>query len=851
MGVTDFFAGEIVTELLKQLVAIIRRSTHCKASAQNLVHYIEELLPIIQEIKYSGVELPQFRQLQLDQLSEKLRSGVELSDKVLASSRWNVYKNLQLARKMEKLEKYVARFVQGPMQAHVLADVHRLRFDSAESFDRIEQSTRRLESQLGSLSIGVDVGAGAGAGTRAIAETGAGAGAGAGAGGWLENEMKRVEELEGMFEGNLGSLGVGLEVGVKRVKEMVMTRDGSGGVLGICGIGGSGKTTLAKQLCKDDQLKSYFRDRILFLTVSQSPNVEELRLKIYRFLTDSEYTNASTVVPPWNTRSQSITVTNALVVLDDVWALMVLEQLIFKVPGCTTIVVSRSKFLTVFSQIYEVELMNKNEAMTLFCQSAFGQNSVPVFADEQLVKELVNECKGLPLALKVIGASLRGQPQMFWESAKKRLSRGEPIGESHEINLLKRMETSISYLPEKVKECFLDLATFPEDSKIPLDVLINMWVEVHDIDEAEAFAILVELSEKHLLTLVKDSRGGDLYSSFYSIFVTQHDVLRDLALHLSSSGNINQRRRLLMPVRDERLPREWERNAEQPFNAQIVSIHTGETMEMGWFPMSFPKAEVLILNFSSSEYFLPPFIDNMPSLRAVILINQTTSHAVLRNLSVFTSMTNLRSLWFERISMPEMPRNMIPLQKLRKISLVLCKIDKSFDPSIINLPCVFPNLSELTIDHCTDLVTLPETICLLRSLMTLSITNCHNLRELPSDIGKLELLQILRVYACPNLKTLPSGICQLLRLKYLDISQCVNLSCLPNDFGRLSRLEKIDMRECSHIMSLPESLMSLESLRHVVCDEDISWMWEEVKLVMPGFRIQVVEECFDLDWLTE
>ncbi|XP_074302484.1 putative disease resistance protein At4g33300 [Silene latifolia] len=836
MGVTDLFAGEITTELLKQLFAIVRRSSLCKASAQQLVRHIEDLFPIIQEIKYSGVELPQVRQMQLDRLSETLRSGVELSNKVLASNRWNVYKNLQLARKMEKLERHVARFVQGPMQAHVLADVHRLRFDSAESFDRIEQSTRRLESQLGSLKIGSDIGAGAGAG----------------AGGWLENEMKRVEELEGMFEGNLGNLGVGVEVGVKRVKEMVMARDGGGGVLGICGIGGSGKTTLAKQLCKDDQLKSYFRDRILFLTVSQSPNVEELRLKIYRFLTDSEYTNASTtVVPPWDPRSESTTVTNTLVVLDDVWSLMVLEQLIFRVPKCTTVVVSRSKFPTVLNQIFEVELMNENEAMSLFCQSAFGQNSVPVSADELLVKQLVNECKGLPLALKVIGASLRGQPQMFWESAKKRLSRGEPIGESHEVNLLKRMETSISYLPEKVKECFLDLASFPEDMKIPLDVLINMWVEIHDVDEAEAFAILVELSEKHLLTLVKDSRGGDLYSSFYSIFVTQHDVLRDLAIHLSSSGNINQRRRLLMPSREKELPREWERNADQPFNAQIVSIHTDEIPEMEWFSMSFPKAEVLIVNFSSNEYFLPPFIDDMPKLRALILINHTTSHAVLRNLSVFANMTNLRSLWFERISMPEMPKNMIPLQKLRKISLVLCKIDKSFDPSIINLPCVFPNLSELTIDHCTDLVTLPETICLLRSLMTLSITNCHNLRQLPSDIGKLELLQILRVYACPNLKTLPSGMCQLLRLKYLDISQCVNLSCLPNDFGRLGRLEKIDMRECCHIMTLPDSLISLKSLRHVICDEDVSWMWEEVKLIMPSLRIQVVEECFDLDWLTE
>lgn len=66
-----------------------------------------------------------------------------------------------------------------------------------------------------------------------------------------------------------------------------------------------------------------------------------------------------------------------------------------------------------------------------------------------------------------------------------------------------------------------------------------------------------------------------MYSSYYEISVTQHDVLRDLALHLSNQENINDRKRLLMPRRDTELPKEWERNVDQPFNAQIVSIHTG------------------------------------------------------------------------------------------------------------------------------------------------------------------------------------------------------------------------------------------------------------------------------------
>jgi len=267
--------------------------------------------------------------------------------------------------------------------------------------------------------------------------------------------------------------------------------------------------------------------------------------------------------------------------------------------------------------------------------------------------------------------------------------------------------------------------------------------------------------------------------------------------------------------------------------------------------MEFPKAEVLILNFSASKFVLPPFINNMPRLRALIIINHSTSHAVLHNLSVFAKMPNLRSLWLERVSVPQFPDHCMPLEKLHKISLVLCKIDKSFDPSVIDLPWIFPHLEELTIDHCADLVQLPVSICLLRSLMSLSITNCHSLRELPADVGMLDSLKILRIYACPSLKSLPPGLCQLVCLKYLNISECINLAFLPGNFGRLMALEKFDMRECSRIRTLPKSVASLQSLRHVVCDEEISWMWKELGSALPHLRVQVAKECFDLDWLTE
>lgn len=834
-GVTDLLAGEVATEfatkLIQKLWSITRKSCFCKPIAEQLITTIEGLLPTIQEIKYSGVELPPLRQSQLDRLSEALRAGLDLAHKVLASGRWNVYRNLQYARKLEKLDKTVSRFLAGPMQAHVLADVHHIRADTSHRLDRIEGSARRLEHRLNDVKIGI------------------------GAGGWLEEAVRRSEEEGRRREDSLVNLGPGMALGKKAVKEMLLLLStdaaDSGAVVGICGIGGSGKTTLAREVSRDEDVRCYFKERIIFLTVSQSPNVDQLKAEIWGCIAGNNFRGPGDFIPPWTLDVNLKNPSKSLIILDDVWSLSVLEQLICRVPGCRTLVVSRSKYPTVFQKTYELDLLKAEEAMSLFCYFAFGQNSLPLGVNETLVKQVVDECKGLPLALKVIGASLRGQPEMFWTSAKKRLMRGKPICESHETKVLERMAISIACLPEKVRECYLDLGSFPEDKRIPLDVLINVWVELHDLDEEEAFAILVELSDKNLLSLVKaDARTGDIYSSYLEISVCQHDVLRDLVLHLSSHGKINERKRLLMPMREDGLPKEWERNMDEPFNAQIVSIHTGEMKVTDWFHMDFPKAEVLILNFSSSEYFLPPFIGRMPKLRALIIMNYG-SVATLHNFSVFSNLSNLRSLWLEKLYIPPLHRDgSFSIPKLRKLSLFLCKISESLHQATIDLPKLFPSLSELTMDYCEDLLELPRSICRMHSLKSLSITNCK-LRKLPEDLGKLASLQILRIYGCLSLKMLPPGICELIWLKYFDISQCVNLGCLPERIGGLGRLEKIDMRECSLIQDLPQSTASLWSLRRVICDEGISWMWKDLEKTIPDLYIQVAEESYGIDWLSD
>ncbi|XP_068656965.1 putative disease resistance protein At5g47280 [Aristolochia californica] len=824
--VTDlFFATEVSYDLLKELGKLCRKACFFKhKAAGHLKMSLEQLLPIILEIQETGAELPPTRLSQLVALTDKLRQGVKLVQKASESSRWNVYSNLQLSKKMEKLEKSISKFLNGPLQAHILADIHHIRVECGKRFDRLENFSTRLEQRLGNVKAGQDRVA------------------------YLEELMKSVEEEREGF-GSGCSLGNGIKVGKEKVKEMLIWKEDLR-VVGIRGIGGSGKTTLAKEICRDKQIKSFF-NKIIFETVSQSPNVEHLKQKILEQIVGTSSTNPYEPVPQWRIRFEQRTRGPTLVVLDDVWLISQLEQLLFNIPGCKILVVSRFWFPQIIESSYEVELLKEEEALSLFSQSAFLQDSIPVTANKKLVKQVVEECKGLPLALKVIGASLRDQPPLIWRSAKNKLSKGEPISESHEVKLLERMAVSVNCLSSRVRECFLDLGSFLEDRKIPLDVLINMWVETHDLDEVDAFAVLFELSDKNLLTLVKDSPVGDIYCSYNEISVTQHDILRDLALHMNSCESLSQRKRLIMPTRDNVLPKDWLRNKDQPFSAQIVSIHTGEMKELDWFDMYFPNAEVLMLNFDSHAYFLPSFLKNMPNLKCLVLLNYGNSTAFLHNVSVFSSLTNLKSLWLERITVPPLSRKTVPLPNLQKISLVLCNLNESLNGSLGDLPVIFPRLSELTIDHSLDLKELPSSICNVQTLESLSFTNCHDLVELPPQLGKLSSLQILRLYACASLPKLPHTICGLKKLKYLDVSRCVNLRSLPEGIGQLDNIEKIDMRECSLIMDLPLSVLSLKSLGHVVCDEEVANFWKEAEKRIPELRIEVAEERFTLDWLVD
>jgi len=653
---------------------------------------------------------------------------------------------------------------------------------------------------------------------------------------------------------------VGLDNRINAVKEILLQNDVDR--LGITGMGGSGKTTLASAVCNNTQVKASFQNNIFFIPVKQSnPNVKGLLETMWDKIIGGQRPEFQSIEDAHDQLKKKLRLRPyrpTLVVLDDVWSTSSLEYLLFEAKGYKTIITTRQDStirVTDSTRLYNMPLLEDANALSLFCCCAFGQTSIPTTEKEDLVKQVAAECKGLPLALKVIGSSLRGKPRPIWRNAERKLSKAESISEYHKESLLKRLETSIDVLDDKHKQCFLDLGAFPKSRKFSVESLLDIWVYVREMEWTDAFEVLLELASRNLLNLTGYPGSGAIdYSCASELSFSQHDVTRDLALHLASQDSIISPKRLFMPRKEDKIPTEWLNTLkDQSSRAQLVSIHTGAMQEQDWCQIDFSEVEALALFFEANQYCLPTFLHSMPKLKVLIVYNYSSMRAIISGLPRFPSPVQIRSVLLNKLIVPSLYENCISWERLEKLSVCLCEGLGNMTLMDMELESLnFPNMMEINIDHCSDLGELPVKLCNLTSLQRLSVTNCHLIQNLPDDIGRLKSLRLLRLSACPSLSRLPPSICKLGKLEYLDISLCRCLQDLPTEFDQLSNLETLDMRECSGLKKLP-TVKQRSLKRVIISDSEKEYeAWLSIKAsTVHNLTIDVVPETFSLAWLDD
>ncbi|KAM1091137.1 hypothetical protein ACFX2J_018465 [Malus domestica] len=647
------------------------------------------------------------------------------------------------------------------------------------------------------------------------------------------------------------SVTVGLDLPLKELK-MKLLKDEKVSMLVLTAAGGCGKTTLAKMFCQDQDVKDTFKNNIFFLNVSKKPNLDLIVHQLYqRMGYELPAFENEVMAANWLQQFLKESGQNPLLfVLDDVWSgsESLLEKFDeFKFSNYKILVTSRFAFPR-FGSPYHLAPLNDEDAMALFHYSASLKDKSSSYED--LSRKIIKRCKGCPLAIALVGRSLCGQPIEIWQKRVVEWCKGSSVLDSDK-DLLACLQSSLDALDKEkaiIKECFLDLGSFPEDQRIAAAALIDMWAELYGLDEEIlTIANLHELTTRSLANLVVTRHEGETDGYYAEHFVTQHDMLRELAIHQASQDPIEHRKRLFLNICGNRLPKWLTEQKYKAIKARLLSISTDGAFSAKWPNMQVPEAEVLVLNFETKNYALPEFVEKMDKLKVLILNNYGLLPAELDNFELLGSLSNLKRIRLERISIPPISKVLKQLKSLQKISLFMCDIGQGF----VKILDALPNLVELNIDYCYDLVQLPANLCDLVHLKKLSITNCHKLSALPADIGKLVNLEVLRLRSCADLLELPGSIRNLKVLKFLDISDCFSVKELPEDIGAMCSMEKINVSQCSKLKELPASVMDLEQLNEVICDEETKTLWEPFLPILTNMRIKVIKEDINLNWLNK
>ncbi|CAM6018400.1 unnamed protein product, partial [Sphagnum balticum] len=546
--------------------------------------------------------------------------------------------------------------------------------------------------------------------------------------------------------------------------------------VGVWGMGGAGKTLLAQISYNSREVREHFKGgELIWLTVSQTPNIKGLYDSFCRQLGLRPMSFAQ--LEEYRTRLYNEFLRRRVfLVLDDVWNKGVLEQLdLAKGRGSVTLVTTRNqpvlkKAGVIDEDEVQVGVLSKEDSWKLFCVHAFPRGFSNIPSQLQEVAELVaEECKGLPLALKVIGGSMVGKttPQE-WEFQLNCLRESRELPEQQEEEaLFGRLKLSYDNLDNDYpvsKECFLSFAAFPEDRKVEMGELIKLWKTQGLLDDpTKMFGDDPKLSAYYLVglligrSLIEVVEAVDINCSFGC---KVHDVMRDLALHI-----IEGQKPITCLYRPGKelveFPQDWIRTYErQPCEVRKLSLVENALTTLNGVTFSAPKLEVLLL------------------ARNEMLV--------------------------------AMPKQFLKgIENLKVLDLSKCRMLQSLPREIGNLR----QLTHLYLDECVHLKPLPKEIGKLTQLTHLHLYRCQELKSLPKEIGKLTQLTHLDLEWCQELKSLPKEIEKLTQLTHLHLQQCFKLKSLPKEVGKLTQLIHLDLSDCFHFKKLPKSIGYLQSLQ--------------------------------------
>ncbi|PPR92176.1 hypothetical protein GOBAR_AA28501 [Gossypium barbadense] len=654
---------------------------------------------------------------------------------------------------------------------------------------------------------------------------------------------------------------VGIEYQKNAILKLIKQNDCR--VLGLWGMGGQGKTTLAEVVYK--KISSEFESHCFLQNVREeigNQGKKSLRNELLSKLLNSKVDIDTPSIGSTLTQER-LNKKKVLVVLDDVDDH--LDQIDYMGVkyfgfGSKTIITSRDRQVLESGgadKIHEVKRLNENDSLQLFSTFAFKQLN-PAVGFQDLSRRFVKYTQGNPLALKVLGSDLNKRSIDYWESKVEKLKDCPP-----EKKISEALKSSYDGLDIVEQNIFLDIACFFKGEPIERTkhILSGCYKGVECGINKLVDKCLISVSSSRNFSLGFFGYCTTRHLEFPYI-IDMHDTLEEMAKDIvcQESKNLGKCSRL------------WNLKHVE----EVLKYNKGTDRIQG-IKLDISRVDNLL--------FQPFVFKNMTNLRYIFFY--LSSKYLLREESedykkLLTYQDDIVSLpnelrylqWeyypFKALSSSFNLKNLVALKLPRENMEQLWNEGHQKIPNLLGAL----NLERLDCKNCRSLVKLPS-LAHLTSLKTLHLKGCRSLKkfpEIPNNFDKLDLsetgikkvpdfierLDRLRRLTLTNsmVKYVSSNISKLKSLEVLDLGgrPIVKSPEIPRSLTGLylsgTQIKEVDLSSNSRAKDASSNISKLESLYYDGCPI-VKFSFPTVDVPSPSLKDMYMDSCKSLNLLSE